>query len=210
MGSPLEPLLADVFMCSLEKSIVPTLKDCLVHWKRNADDAHAYIEPGKIGYIMKKLNTYHQQIQFTYELEKYQRILFLDVSIRRLTNGKLETTVFRKEANTDVYMNWNSHAPMQWKIGTLKNLVKRSIIICSDQHLLQEELDYLRKVFVEINDYLSNTVESIIENINITNESQTSTTDNSETKLQLFLPFSVKQGIQLLSKTKKQLRKAFH
>ena len=147
-------------MCSLEESIVPTLKD----WKRYIDDTHAYIKPSKIDYLMKKLNTYHEQIQFTYELEKYQRISFIDVSIRRLTNGKLETTVFRKETNTDVYMNWNSHAPMQWKIGTLKNLVKRSIIICSDQHLLQKELDYLRKVFVEINDYPSKTVENIIKN----------------------------------------------
>ena len=58
--------------------------------------------------------------------------------IRRLANGKLEATVFRKERNTDVCMNWNSHAPMQWKIGTLKNLVKRSVIICSDQRLLQK------------------------------------------------------------------------
>ena len=132
MGSPLGPLLANVSMCSLEEAIVPTLKDCLVHWKRYVDDTHAYIEPEKIDYVMKKLNTYHQQIQFTYELEKYQRISFLDVSIRRLTNGKLKTTVFRKETNTDIYMNWNSHAPMQWKIGTLKNLVKVSIIICSD------------------------------------------------------------------------------
>ena len=109
-------------------------------------------------------------------------------------------------------MNWNSHAPMQWKIGTLKNLVKRSIIICSDQHLLQIELDHLRKVFVEINDYPSKTIENIIknqleqENFDITNKPQTNTTDNSETKLQLFLPFSGKQGIQL-SKMKKQLKK---
>ena len=74
-------------------------------------------------------------------------------------------------------MNWSSHAPMQWKIGTLKNLVKRSIIICSDQHLLQEGLDYFRKIYVEINDYPSKTVENMIknelgkENVNITNES---------------------------------------
>ena len=72
-------------------------------------------------------------------------------------------------------MNWNSHAPMQWKIGTLKNLVKRSIFICSGPHLLQKELEYLGKLFLEINNYLSKTVENIIknelekENINITN-----------------------------------------
>ena len=93
-----------------------------------------------------------------------------------------------------------------------KNLVKKSIIICSDQHLLQVELDHLRKVFVEINHYPSKTVENIIKNeletnVDITNEPQTNTTDNSDTKLQLFLPFSGKQGIQLLSKMKKQLKK---
>ena len=163
---------------------------------------------------MKKLNTDYQQIQFTYKLEKYQCILFLDVLIRRLTNGKLETTVFQKETNTDIYMNWKSHAPIQWKIGTLKNLVKRSIIICSDQRLLQKELDNLRKVFVQINDYPSKIVKSIIknelekENADITNEPQTNTTDKSKTKLHLFLPFSGKQGIQLLSKMKRQLKKS--
>ena len=214
MGSPLGPLLANVFMCSLEEAIVPTLKDCLVHWKRYVDDTHVYVEPEKIDYVMEKLNNYHQQIQFTYELEKYQRISFLDVLIRRLTNGKLETTVFRKETNTYIYMNWNSHAPIQWKIGTLKNVVKRSIIICSDQRLLQKELDNLRKVFVQINDYPSKIVKSIIknelekENADITNEPQTNTTDNSETKLQLFLPFSGKQGTQLLSKMKRRLKKS--
>ena len=86
------------------------------------------------------------------------------VLIKRLTNGKPEITIFRKETNKDVYMSWNSHASIQWKIGTLKNLVKRSIVICSDQHLLQKNLDYLIKVFVKINDYSSKTVKNIIKN----------------------------------------------
>ena len=47
MGSPLAFLLANVFMCSLEEAIVPTLKDCLMRWKRYVDDTHAYIEPEK-------------------------------------------------------------------------------------------------------------------------------------------------------------------
>ena len=98
-------------------------------------------------------------------------------------------------------MNNKSHAPIQWKIGALKNLVKKSITICFDQQLLQKELDYLRKVFVEKHDYPSKTVKNIIrnelekENVNINDEPQTSTTDNSKIKLQLFLPLSVKQGI---------------
>ena len=46
------------------------------------------------------------------------------------------------------------------------------------------------------------------ENFNITNEPQTNTTDNSESELQLFLPCLGKQGIQLLSKMKNQLKKS--
>ena len=111
-------------------------------------------------------------------------------------------------------MNWNPHAPMQWNIGTLKNLVKWLIIICSDQHLLQVELDHLRKVFIEINNYPSKPVENIIknelekENVDITNEPQTNTTGHWKTKLQLFFPFSGKQDIQLWSKMKRQLKKS--
>ena len=40
------------------------------------------------------------------------------------------------------------------------------------------------------------------ENVNRTNEPQTNTTDDNETKLQLFLQFSGKKGMQLLSKIK--------
>ena len=49
-----------------------------------------------------------------------------------------------------IYKNWSSYAPIHWKIDTLKDLVKRSsIFICSDQHLSQKEVDYLKKVFVK-------------------------------------------------------------
>ena len=45
------------------------------------------------------------------------------------------------------------------------------------------------------------------ENVNITNKRQTDTTDNRN-KLQLSVPFLGKQGIQLLSKMKRQLKKS--
>lgn len=48
----------------------------------------------------------------------------LDVSITKLNDKIIETTVFRKENNTNMYINWNSHAPVQWKIGTLRNLIQ--------------------------------------------------------------------------------------
>ena len=46
------------------------------------------------------------------------------------------------------------------------------------------------------------------ENVNIINELQTNTTDDNETKLHLSFLFSRKQGIPLLNKMKKQLKKS--
>ena len=90
---------------------------------------------------MKKLNTYHKQIQFTYKLEKDQRISFLDVSIRRLTKMENLKQQFLRKRQTQIYteleLSWTYR---QRKIGTLKNLVKRSILLCSNQDLLQKEL----------------------------------------------------------------------
>ena len=97
------------------------------------------------------MNSYHPNIQLTHEIEENQKITFLDVLIIRTRDNKLETTVFRKETNTDLYINWNSHAPIQWKRGSLKNLVHRSISICSNEKLL-DVLNYLRNAFIKTND----------------------------------------------------------
>ena len=99
------------------------------------------------------------------------------------------------------HINWNSHAVFQWRSGTLKMLGKRSILICSNQYLLQKELQHLRTVFMKINDCPANTVNDIIkkelqkENVDIANEPKANTTDNNETKIQLLFPISGKEGV---------------
>ena len=37
-GSPLGPVLADIFMIELEKAILPELTECTKYWKRYVDD----------------------------------------------------------------------------------------------------------------------------------------------------------------------------
>ena len=115
--STLGTLLANIFQSTLEEHLIPTLGDCLPHWKRYVDNTHANINPNKLNYIIKALNNYHPKIKFTYELEK-------EDLIRRLNDEVIETTVFRKETKTNIYINWNSHALMQWKIGILTNVIQ--------------------------------------------------------------------------------------
>ena len=65
--------------------------------------------------VKRKLNEFHPNIKFTHELENDGVIPFLDVKIKRNENEEIETSVHRKETNTDIYMNWHSHAPSSWK-----------------------------------------------------------------------------------------------
>ena len=45
MGSPLGPLLANIFMISLEEKVLPKVSSYLCYWKRYVDDTYAYVVP---------------------------------------------------------------------------------------------------------------------------------------------------------------------
>ena len=102
MESPLGPLLANIFMISLEEKVLPIVSNYLCYWKRYVDDTYAYVVPEKIGFILKESNFYHPNIKFTYELEENNKITFLDVLINRISFNEIETSVYRKESNTDI------------------------------------------------------------------------------------------------------------
>ena len=47
MGSPLAPLLADIFMIELERSLIPNLRK-IKFWRRCVDDTICFIKIGSI------------------------------------------------------------------------------------------------------------------------------------------------------------------
>ena len=112
MGSPLGPLLANILMTSLEEEVMPKLTTFLCNWKRYVDDTHGYANPEKVDFILTKLNSYHANIQLTFELEKNKQIAFLDVLVKRTAANQIETCVYRKATSIDLYINWSSYAPV--------------------------------------------------------------------------------------------------
>ena len=69
-------------------------------------------------------------------------------------NGqKIETRVYRKSTNTDIYIHWNIYASSSWKCNTLKTLIMRGYMISSNDSYLNLELKYVRRVFHEQNEY---------------------------------------------------------
>ena len=91
MGSPLGPTLANIFMCALEKRY---LNDCPTQFKpvlyrRYVDDTFClFNRRDDVDRFLQHINSFHQNIKFTFEIEENNTLPFLDV----LVEGSL--TVF--------------------------------------------------------------------------------------------------------------------
>ena len=162
MGSPLGPVLANIFMVHLEESMIPRLKEKMSFWYRYVDDTFTFVKEGEVENIQKMLNDFHPDIKFTFEAEVNNEISFLDVKVIRKSDGSFDTSVYRKKTDSSIYMNWNSFATRNWKIGTLKGLFRRAFLICSTKEALETELKYLKHVFVKINGYPSRVVNNTL------------------------------------------------
>ena len=101
-----------------------------------------------INKILEALNSYHINIKFTIEIETENKSLVLDVLLIR-NNSLISTEVYCKNTNTDIYINWKSFAPNNWKWGTLK----RAFDLRSTDKYLKEELEHIRTVFHHRNNY---------------------------------------------------------
>ena len=121
-------------MVHLERSLIPVLKDPLSFWKRHVDDTITFIKTGSAEYVLSILNSFHPNIEFTYETKVNSKLAFLDVLLHR-EGQNIITAIYRKVANSDVYLNWNSLCPQSWKRGTLKSLAQRAHLIFSTEDL---------------------------------------------------------------------------
>ena len=145
-GVAVGPILANLYMVELENTLIPRLHRHIKIWRRYVNHTFAYVENESIDYILKTLNSFHPNISFTYEKENHSQLSFLDVLFIR--NGtRLDTTVYRKDTHNDLYLHWDAFALVSWKRGTLRTLINRAYLICSNKELLHKELAYLRSVF---------------------------------------------------------------
>ena len=164
MGSPIGPILSNIFMVDLETTVLPTLTSYMTNWKRYVDDTICYINENAIENVLTKLNSHHSNIKFTYEKEKDNKISFLDVLIER-SEGTVTTSVFHKKTNSDIYLHWNSYAPTNWKRGTLRTLIQRAHRICSDRLVLNKEIEYIRRIFKVDNGYPEWVINDVINKV---------------------------------------------
>ena len=104
MGSPLGPVLANIFMVELKQNIIPTLFKDISLWKRYVDDTICFVISNRISHVLESLNSFCSNIKFTVKIEKGNIIAFLDILLIR-SKDLINTTVYRKKTNTDLYIN---------------------------------------------------------------------------------------------------------
>jgi hypothetical protein len=151
MGSPLSPIVANLYMEKFEKNSLETYPLKPSRWKRYVDDTNVKWPHGKeeLDKFFEHLNGISENIKFTMELEENNSIPFLDILMTRKHNGTLGHKVFRKKTHTDSYLHADSHHHPSQKMGVLNTMAIRAARISDKEHL-KEEIDHLTKVFKNI------------------------------------------------------------
>uniref|UniRef100_A0A5S6Q4Q2 molybdopterin adenylyltransferase n=1 Tax=Trichuris muris TaxID=70415 RepID=A0A5S6Q4Q2_TRIMR len=162
MGSPLSPVLAEVFMEHFEQIAFDNINMDIrpICFKRYVDDIFAVIPTGAEEQFLEHLNRlYPENIVLTIEKETDKKLPFLDALVIR-GDDRLTTKIYRKPTNPDAYLHFTSHHPLSVKKGIVAGMVDRAIAIC-DKNFLGEELQHIKRIFTE-NGYPFKLITSII------------------------------------------------
>ncbi|XP_076335599.1 uncharacterized protein LOC143238877 [Tachypleus tridentatus] len=127
MGSPLSPILADIFMEDFEERalsftlVKPSFYRCFV------DDIFViwFHSHEKLPAFSEHLNSIDKRINFTMEIEEQNSLSFLDILINKQAR-QITTTVYRKPTHMDRYLLFQSYHPTLIKRGIIQSLNKRA------------------------------------------------------------------------------------
>ena len=128
MGSPLGPVLANLFMAVHEHDWLTSYSGIgPSFYKRYVDDIFCVFDSeDQANLFLDYLNTKHRNIKVTSENEWDRVMAFLDVLISRDPEGKPVTTTYRKPTNTGLLTNFSSFTSFSYKIGLIKTLTNRA------------------------------------------------------------------------------------
>ena len=135
MGSPIAPVLAEIFLQNLEHhKFIPAFNQLKInkYW-RFVDDGLLLVDnESKIEEIKQLLNSLHPKIKFTFEIEENQTMHFLDINLQR-TERNFITSIYRKPCHPLLFHNWNSNIAIKYKIAVIRNLYNPALWICSNE-----------------------------------------------------------------------------
>ena len=125
MGSPVSPVVANLYMEAIEEMAINTTPVPPKVWKRYVDDSFCIIKRNAVDSFHNTLNSIDQHISFAIEEENNNQIAFLDALVTRKDNVPI-VDVYRKPTHTDRYLDSFSHHDKRHKISTAETLPHRA------------------------------------------------------------------------------------
>ena len=129
IGSVISSMLAEIVMEDLERSVFEKLGFVLPFYFRYVDDTFLCVPLDKLQIVIDTFNEYHPRIQFTHEIERNNRISFLDLEIIKLDNDKIVSNWYKSSTYSGRLLNSTLNHPFQNKVAVIKNLVDRAICL---------------------------------------------------------------------------------
>ena len=150
MGSPVSPIVANLYMEYLEQKALRTVPNpqgsgaglwmtplSSTNLHQNLDTFVIHKEVNKQDFL-QHINSVDPPIRFTVEDNKEDRsIPFLDTIVKPEADGSLSITVYRKPTCTDQYLQWDSHRHLSAKFSVINTLSHWAKTVCSRHELLQ-------------------------------------------------------------------------
>ena len=144
MGSPVSPIVVNLYMEDFEQKALATYTGIPPsHWFRYVDDTWVKTKKNQLVAFFDHINKVNKFIKFTQESIQDGKLAFLDCSVRVLSNGHLDTSVYRKDTHTDQYLLFDSHHPLVHKLGVIRTLFHRADTISSTETNKREEKEHL-------------------------------------------------------------------
>ena len=151
MGSPLGPVLANIFMGHHEKVWLEQYQGPgLLFYRRYVDDIFCLFKRQEhVHEFLDYLNTRHVNIKFTCEEEENNRLSFLDIAISTAEGRNFDTTTYRKTTYTGLLTNFTSFTSIHYKVGLIKTLIDRARKVNSTLENLRQDLSGIKRTLLK-------------------------------------------------------------
>lgn len=166
MGNCMSPVCSDIVMSELQNICLHKLSFDVPIFLRYVDDIFLSVPANKTDELLSTFNDYHPRLKFTLEIEKDNKLPFLDLLIIRQNDGHLITDWYHKPTFSERFLNYNSDHPQSQKINIINNLKNRALTL-SHSTFKQKNLALIRKFLIK-NKYPANLVDRLL-NRNNTN-----------------------------------------
>ena len=133
MGSPISPLIANIFMEEFEVKALQSFPNPPSLRLRFVDDTFVINKAEHSQDLLQHINNQDPHIQFTVEPTQQGSLPFSDTLVTIQPDNTFSPSVYRKPTHTDEYLHWDSNHHITAKQSVFNTLAHRAKTVSSTQ-----------------------------------------------------------------------------